>query len=421
MRHNSELHASSTPVDSGVSAFVPVYIYVPLYSVAIAMARCSKWKWAVLLCGVVIPVAINLMDGITQHWAPNADQETPPKYILFWTPFFDNPTWYVGTGSDIFKSSECKEQRCITTTDKSMLPNSSLVLFHGRNLPGKEGMPNHHDKDQLWLFYTMETPAYTWMNLPGHIEDFDGVFNARGSYMRDSDLYTPYNKVLLRDEDHSLHLSKVLEMVRSKNKLALWFVSNCHTPSCRYEYSTKLGDHLPFDVFGECGSPDPCQGNPQCTLDMRRKYKFYLAFENHRCKDYITEKFFNALQDGMVPIVLGASQADYEAIAPPNSFLHVDNFTSPEELAQYVLQLDKDENAYTRYLLWHRDYEVGYSGDHSLECKLCHLAHNSESLLERTYPAVDLWSEAKLCQSKGTKQKNLKDLQLKKKNKPTKN
>ncbi len=365
------------------------------------MARCKKGQWMVMVfvCALVMPVAINLMGGISQL-TPNAEEEIPPKYILYWTPFFANPTWYVGSGSDIFKSAGCSEQRCIATTDKTKLPNSSLVLFNGQNLVLETThMPQQHNKDQLWLFYTMETPQYTWMGGPKRAKDFDGLFSVRGSYRRDSDLYTPYNKVLLKDGDHSLRLSKVLEMVRAKSKLALWFVSNCH-PSERQSYAAALAEYnISIDIFGRCGRRDPCRGkeNPQCLKELKKKYKFYLSFENHKCKDYITEKFYNALSDGMVPVVLGASQADYEAIAPPDSFLHVDNFTSPMALARYMRTLDRNEKAYTRYLLWHKEYQVGLFGDHSLGCKLCHLAHNTQPFLGKTYPAAELWNEADHC------------------------
>jgi alpha-1,3-fucosyltransferase len=60
---------------------------------------------------------------------------------------------------------------------------------------------------------------------------------------------------------------------------------------------------------------------------MERDYKFYLAFENAICPDYVTEKFYNTLLFSTVPIVYGG--ADYEAIrAPPNSHIDVRNFTS---------------------------------------------------------------------------------------------
>jgi alpha-1,3-fucosyltransferase len=60
---------------------------------------------------------------------------------------------------------------------------------------------------------------------------------------------------------------------------------------------------------------------------MERDYKFYLAFENAICPDYVTEKFYNTLLFSTVPIVYGG--ADYEAIgAPPNSYIDVRYFTS---------------------------------------------------------------------------------------------
>ena len=56
-----------------------------------------------------------------------------------------------------------------------------------------------------------------------------------------------------------------------------------------------------------------------------KNFKFYLAFENSVCKDYITEKFFqNALLSGVVPIVLGGrTRKDYEKFVPGDSFIHV--------------------------------------------------------------------------------------------------
>ena len=60
---------------------------------------------------------------------------------------------------------------------------------------------------------------------------------------------------------------------------------------------------------------------------VERDYKFYLAFENSICRDYVTEKFYNALLFSTVPVVYGG--ADYESIgAPHNSFIDVRNFHS---------------------------------------------------------------------------------------------
>ena len=66
------------------------------------------------------------------------------------------------------------------------------------------------------------------------------------------------------------------------------------------------------------------------------KYKFFLAFEDSICKDFVTEKFF-AMFNGnldMVPVVYGGG--NYSAIAPPNSFIDASKFGSPKALAHHL-------------------------------------------------------------------------------------
>ena len=46
---------------------------------------------------------------------------------------------------------------------------------------------------------------------------------------------------------------------------------------------------------------------------------------------------------------MGAKPEDYIRSAPYKSFLHVDDFDSPESLAQYLHKLDQDDNLYNEY------------------------------------------------------------------------
>ncbi len=62
------------------------------------------------------------------------------------------------------------------------------------------------------------------------------------------------------------------------------------------------------------------------------------------------EKVWKVLKSCMLPVVLGAAQADYEKILPPDSFLHVENFTSAAQLAEWIKYLDHYPPAY-RYLI----------------------------------------------------------------------
>ena len=70
----------------------------------------------------------------------------------------------------------------------------------------------------------------------------------------------------------------------------------------------------------------------------------------------MTEKFFvNGLMNNILPIVMGAHADDYRRSAPPNSFIHVDEFKSPKELAHFLLSMD--EVRYESYFKWKRDGE----------------------------------------------------------------
>ena len=51
----------------------------------------------------------------------------------------------------------------------------------------------------------------------------------------------------------------------------------------------------------------------------------------------------------VLPIVMGARLEDYERVAPYNSFIHVEQFKGPKELAEYLLELDKDDKKYNQY------------------------------------------------------------------------
>ena len=83
-----------------------------------------------------------------------------------------------------------------------------------------------------------------------------------------------------------------------------------------------------------------------CYRHLAETHLFYLSFENTLCDDYITEKFWLALQAGMVPVVRGPSPQSYHRVAPPNSFIHVEDFAGPKALAAHLLA----------HRLWGSDY-----------------------------------------------------------------
>ena len=189
----------------------------------------------------------------------------------------------------------------------------------------------------------------------------------------------PYtcNQPLPSDVVQSLqpYLKPIIPQVRSRNIVYIaWFVSNCDTHSGREEYVSKLrsqpGIHV--DIYGGCSSkfdshivPKIClKGPSNCMGDTLLSYRFYLSFENSKCDTYITEKYWmQGLHGQIVPIVLGAKREQYKRIAASNSYIHVDDYSTVEELAKELHRLNKNDSEYVKYLQWTQLYDIG--GDYA--------------------------------------------------------
>ena len=68
-----------------------------------------------------------------------------------------------------------------------------------------------------------------------------------------------------------------------------------HTINGRLDYALTLSRYIKVDIYGKC-SPNGLKcarsKNEECMDELQKDYKFYLAFENSNCRDYISEKFF---------------------------------------------------------------------------------------------------------------------------------
>ena len=156
---------------------------------------------------------------------------------------------------------------------------------------------------------------------------------------------------------------------------------------------------LKIDIFGRCGKrtseiPDrsATAGWMTAYQNLASKYKFYLSFENSRCYEYITEKFFMSLKVGMIPVVLGGlSKYDYEKIAPQHSFIHVDDFSSPRDLMKKLHKISNDPIVYNSYFWWRKHYRVAVNISCCPHkewafpaCQLCEIL-NSDNIQKNKY------------------------------------
>ncbi|TYH90394.1 hypothetical protein ES332_A13G045700v1 [Gossypium tomentosum] len=167
-------------------------------------------------------------------------------------------------------------------------------------------------------------------------------------------------------------------MPKTEPALAAAFISNCGAHNFRLEALVGLEKaNIKIDSYGGCHRN---RNGKVDKVEALKRYKFSLAFENSNEEDYVTEKFFQSLIAGTIPVVVGAP--NIEDFAPyPGSILHIKELAEVQSVANKMKYLAENPDAYNQSLRW--KYEgpsdsfkalLDMSAVHS-SCRLCiHLA-----------------------------------------------
>ncbi|CAL1542840.1 unnamed protein product [Lymnaea stagnalis] len=313
-----------------------------------------------------------------------------PKLMLFhWFPNYFTELKQA-SGFTFFNTCESK---CEMTIDPGRLTEADTVVFYSHYIHAKRHpAPPARAPGQRWVFFALEPPPLT-ANTAFETPNWLGVFNWTMSFRLESEFWIGY--VLMTRKANPAPEKKRSEDVRrwkekfaNKTKLVAWFVSHCGMSSQREAYVAELSKHIPVDVYGKCGSLK-CDDRGQCYRMLDREYKFYLAFENSFCRDYVTEKARVILEmNTLVPVVRGG--ADYKRDFAPDSFIDTADFASSQSLAAYLKQLAADEGEYLKKLQWSWNYDVTKPGFPLCElCKKMHATHESSCVYKNV---MDWWN-----------------------------
>jgi Glycosyltransferase family 10 (fucosyltransferase) C-term len=178
---------------------------------------------------------------------------------------------------------------------------------------------------------------------------FMAQFDLTMTYRDDADVVVSY----CRAEDWlGFHPSPVATPGRERAP-AVYLASSQYNQSGRTEYVRELMRHMPVDSYGSSlHTRDLVADRGRVTkLETIARYRFTLAFENSIARDYVTEKFYDPLLVGSVPVYLGAPNVADHAPAR-GCYIDVRDFANPGELAHFLLELSCDEARYAQYLEW---------------------------------------------------------------------
>lgn len=272
--------------------------------------------------------------------------------------------------------TKCKH-KCRLSIDKSLTSQADMLLFEMKHAKKVE-IPKISPR-QYKVLIDMESSAFGYNRFKSQ---WDGQFNITMTFRRGSTIqHSIYGRDVIKREiplnATNYSAGKTMDMIA--------YVSNCISKGYdRIGLMKELGSRgLSLDLYGKCGKPDS-QDNKDSS------HKFRLSFENSLCEDYITEKFWNVLSSDeyLIPVVMGGKSVDdYLRVAPPDSFIHVENFTSIDDLAKHLKSVSSDSELFNKYHKWREQYQLvpASKGNRGLAfCELCDIAHEERPLPART-------------------------------------
>lgn len=232
--------------------------------------------------------------------------------------------------------------RQFVTVELDRLPHAQAVVFHIPSAPDVRGIPKR--EGQIWVAWSMESEAlYPQLSSVGHMKHFDLTM----TYRLNSDIPNLY-----------FGIGTARELLRkaapkTESAPAVFIASSLWDRSGRLDYVRELMRYLPVDCYGKCLNNRALLEDKgrETKLETLARYKFTLAFENSIARDYVTEKIFDSLTAGSVPVYLGAPNIQ-DFVPGEHCFINASDFRDPRALADYLLHLAANESEYESYLAW---------------------------------------------------------------------
>ena len=236
------------------------------------------------------------------------------------------------------------------TTDRRCFQQADAVVFRLPNLYRELERELEQSPGQLWVaWHTEPEKHYPWFRAPEIRETFDLWM----SYRQDADVVYPHYRYEYAEHIAAgrKHIPVSGKINQSACYLKEWMKTD-KTAECRI-YLKELMKHTEVESFGKLyvhkQPSDDC--SLEAKLNMYRAYKFVIAFEDTAETDYVTEKFFDPLAAGSVPVYWGAPNID--CFAPgDNCFVDVCQFESPRSLAAFIHACYADEQLYAGFFDW---------------------------------------------------------------------
>ncbi|CAF1395355.1 unnamed protein product [Adineta ricciae] len=265
------------------------------------------------------------------------------------------------------------------------------------------------DREKMKLFdvtFGYDRSVYDFVPPPWLINYIDGIDQTpkRLSLKQVMTNKKPINSPSNRDDYWINQQTNSIQSSYVKASI-LWMNSNCQTISKRTQYVEQMMKFIDIDNFGLCGTN--IRPLPQHIIDLEGSktrneqnrnsynweagklaltsdYLFTIAIENSRSYDYVTEKLWQPLLVGSVPIYLGAPNIEDWLPCRTDCIIDLRKFKTPKDAALFIKNVAKNRTLYESYHQW-RNEEIpdklkkmlkyfSSMRNYSLECVLCEMS-----------------------------------------------
>eukprot|EP01133_Synstelium_polycarpum_P000189 gene189-227_t len=298
---------------------------------------------------------------------------------------------------------------CQVETDWKYRDTADAVVYELSKIymqPETYPMDRKHPK-QLFVGLTQENPSY----YPLLINEtyLQETFNMTGSYrFLDSDSYLnlPYGPFPFEPMKIHFDIDKHKgQMPPARPNMANFVQSNCYGFMGRREIMENIMSLMEVDALGRCLNNKNIT-HPWGLLDTSaqkmaiiQSYTFTFALENTRCVDYITEKLWQPMSLGSIPIYLGAPNVrDY--LPDPDAIISIADFATIEDLVTYIKRVATDETLRYKHLKWivdpearskWRSYYESKETSKNFFCKICRNIQKVKAYDIKISPPKDSW------------------------------
>ncbi|XP_030380272.1 alpha-(1,3)-fucosyltransferase C [Scaptodrosophila lebanonensis] len=337
--------------------------------------RESTYRYATVLKVAVAVLFICSILRLVAYQRIEETNELPSRAILLWNSQMparspQNRWWTY---------SECG---CVITTERNYSNRAfDAIVFNGDKKYTLDNLQTVQRQPRFIAVFAASRPLNR-IAAPLKLTTVP-LYNLTMTYRQDSDIiWTQYYFAIKYSRHRELNFSAPIEnfleimpsleatelrnKLNKKDRLAFHIINEVNENSKEQSnYLEEMRKHTTLDAYEDCDLSNGC--------DM---YKFLLIFESTACPDYIPPQFYVALNNYVVPVIIGS--INLGKLVPEGIYILGSQFASPRDLAEYLNGLEGYSEQYNNFFWWHLKYQL--MPNNLPYCDLCRVLRGAQGL-----------------------------------------